>query len=87
MLTMDLEVNYIWRRRWTTFTTLFAIVRYLPVVVVGSSAATNFFPGVSAAICSAFSWVEAAGTFIILIVVQSTSTSSQMAHQSLICAQ
>ncbi|KZW02619.1 hypothetical protein EXIGLDRAFT_732875 [Exidia glandulosa HHB12029] len=69
-LTIDLEVNYIWRRRWTTFTALFVIVRYVPLVVVASSAATNFFPGVTASICDAFSWVEAAGTFIILVVVQ-----------------
>ncbi|KZV77957.1 hypothetical protein EXIGLDRAFT_719172 [Exidia glandulosa HHB12029] len=69
-ITLDLEIDYIWRRRWTTFTGLFIIVRYLPLFVVGSSAATNFFPGVSAAICDAFSWVEAGGTFIILVVVQ-----------------
>lgn len=69
-LTIDLEVNYIWKRRWTTFTTLFVIVRYLPIFVVASSAATNFFPNVSQPICNAFAWVEAAGTFIILVVVQ-----------------
>lgn len=69
-LTMDLEVNYIWQRKWTTFTTLFAIVRYLPLFVVGSSAATNFLPNVSHAVCDVFQWVEAGGTFVILVVVQ-----------------
>ncbi|KZV79630.1 hypothetical protein EXIGLDRAFT_585975, partial [Exidia glandulosa HHB12029] len=30
-ITLDLEIDYIWRRRWTTFTGLFFIVRYLPL--------------------------------------------------------
>ncbi|KAH7104964.1 hypothetical protein BKA62DRAFT_431288 [Auriculariales sp. MPI-PUGE-AT-0066] len=70
VLTMGDEINYIWRRRWSMFTFLFFLARYVPLLAVTSSAATSLFPDVDPKVCDIFQWVEAACTFVALIVVQ-----------------
>jgi hypothetical protein len=70
ILTIGDEVNYIWSRRWSTFTALFFIVRYVPLLAVTSSAVTSLLPDVAPQICDIFSWIEAGCTFVILVVVQ-----------------
>jgi len=70
ILTIGDEVNYIWSRRWSTFTALFFIVRYVPLLAVTSSALTSLLPDVAPGVCDIFSWIEAGCTFVILVVVQ-----------------
>jgi hypothetical protein len=75
-LTMADEYTYIWSRRWSTFTLLFFIARYIPLLAVTSSAATSLFANVSPEICDTFQWIEAGCTFVILVSVQSASNGS-----------
>lgn len=69
LLTFADEVEYVWRQRVTPMICLFLVTRYLAFALLISSVAVYASEGIDEMGCKIFDWISAAGTFILVILV------------------
>ncbi|PFH49731.1 hypothetical protein AMATHDRAFT_147024, partial [Amanita thiersii Skay4041] len=66
ILTLDLEVRFIWKSRWTYVRVLYHLVRYIPFITMTTTLVTD---------CESFSYYKLQNTLITYIPVPGISTA------------
>ncbi|KZV88585.1 hypothetical protein EXIGLDRAFT_722549 [Exidia glandulosa HHB12029] len=69
LLTLADEKEYVWSRRVTPMIGLFLVTRYVAFALLGASVAVYFIRGLDQKSCDIFDWISAAGTFLLVILV------------------
>ncbi|KZV97790.1 hypothetical protein EXIGLDRAFT_729889 [Exidia glandulosa HHB12029] len=69
-LTIEDEIDYIWRRRWTFTKVLYILIRLTTLVLLGAETAQYvFLENLSKSQCDIFSWALAIATAVVIVEV------------------